>query len=135
MPIENNIKWHIGHTVDLYSYAGGKNLKYRINILSFLISCACAVLDEEKKPKIQHDVKILSGMRAILRTSYFPALENNAYIPHIRANFEMAMDIVEMKMMKIINRHNLASSAMMQEAMTSLGNDRRARLMKGGDAQ
>ena len=133
--MENNIKWHIGHSVDLYSYAGGKTLKYRINMLSFLISCAYAVLGEEKRPAIQHDMKILNGMRSILRTSYFPALETNAYIPHLRANFEMAMDMVEMKVMKIVNKHNLASSAMMQEAMTDFGKDRRKRLMKGGEAE
>jgi hypothetical protein len=133
---DNNIKWHIGHSVDLYSYSGGKTLKYRLNELAWTCNCVAAVLrDEPKKKKLQEDLDVLMGMISILRSSYFVALETNPYIPHLRANYEKAMDIVEEKMMRVINRENMTSTSVMQEAMTSLGADRRKRLMEGGDAK
>jgi hypothetical protein len=74
-------------------------------------------------------------MVSILRSAYFPALETNAYIHHLRANYEMAIDLLERRMMKVINRENMVSSSMMQEAMTSLGERKRLLRKSGGDAQ
>jgi hypothetical protein len=139
---ENNIRWHIGHAIDIWTYAAGKTLRYRINLLAFEVACVCAVLEESgklstkegKKTVKGRDVEMVTGMVSLLRSAYFPALETNPYIPHLRANYEMATDILERRVMKIINRENMTSSSMMQEAMTSLGERKRLLKKQGGDA-
>ena len=139
----NNIKWYIGHDVDIWSYAAGKTLRYRLNVLAGIVADIGAVLKDEKKTETKKGKRTLFGeemanletMVTILRGAYFPALETNPYIPHLRANYEMAMDILERRIKRILNRENMVASSMMQEAMTSFGMERRRLAKVGGDAR
>lgn len=133
---ENNIKWQVGYTLNVWTYAAGKTLKYRLNVLAERVNQVCAVLEEKKQTKrTQSDVSELTALLDVLYTYHFPALETNPYIPRRRANFEKGLNLLDRKLWRVVNRENLASSSMMQDAMTALG-DRKRRLGKtGGDAE
>lgn len=134
---DNNIKWQIGYTLQVWTYAAGKTLKYRLNVLAERVNQVCAVLTDMKKQtkQIKEDIFILNLMVDLLYSSHFPALETNPYIPHMRANFEKGLNHLDRKLWQVVNRENLASSSMMQEAMTGLGKEKRNLSKKsGGDA-
>lgn len=133
---ENNIKWQVGYTLNVWTYAAGKTLKYRLNVLAERVNQVCAVLEEKKQTKkIQSDISDLTMMIDILYSAHFPALETNPYVPHMRANFEKGLNLLDRKLWRVVNRENLASSSMMQDAMTSIGDKRRRLGKTGGDAE
>lgn len=132
---ENNIKWQVGYTLNVWTYAAGKTLKYRLNVLAERVNQVCAVLEGKKQTKqIQSDISDLNMMIDVLYSSHFPALETNPYIPHMRANFEKGLTLLDRRLWRVVNRENLASSSMMQEAMTALGDKKRQLRKTGGDA-
>lgn len=122
---ENNLRWYIGHSIDLWIYAAGKPLKSRLNMLAFQVAAIRAVLLASKKASALKEVVTLEFVITLLRNNYFPALDTNPYIVDYKANYEMGLDVLERMTMEIINRENMVSTSMMETAMTTLWDRKR----------